>query len=109
MATIEEDLFAGIDDDGDLVDVDLDDLSSSPNGISVNSEDKAVGLEEMERALDEAFLQTMTILDLSHSDDGGTSQDEIETLLAADDDELNEDFGSDSGLECQCLMICYPG
>jgi len=48
-----EELFVGIDDDGDL-DTEFDILGTSANGISVNEEDKALGLDEMVRALDEA-------------------------------------------------------
>ncbi|KUJ00261.1 FimV/HubP family polar landmark protein [Vibrio sp. MEBiC08052] len=94
----EEDLFASIDDDGDLVDTDLDsDFSASANGISVNSEDKAVGLEEMERALEDASLAADDEeqaegedFDLSSDDQVGMSQDEIETLL--DGDALDDDL-----------------
>ncbi|WP_051680572.1 FimV/HubP family polar landmark protein, partial [Vibrio rhizosphaerae] len=93
----EEDLFASIDDDGDLVDPDLDsDFSASANGISVNSEDKAVGLEEMERALEDASLAAdeepadSEDFDLSSDDQVGMSQNEIETLL--DGDTLDEDL-----------------
>ncbi|ASA56658.1 FimV/HubP family polar landmark protein [Vibrio gazogenes] len=94
----EEDLFASIDDDGDLVDTDLDsDFSASANGISVNSEDKAVGLEEMERALEDASLGADEEeqaededFDLSSGDQVGMSQDEIETLL--DGDSLDDDL-----------------
>ncbi|USP14616.1 FimV/HubP family polar landmark protein [Vibrio gazogenes] len=95
----EEDLFASIDDDGDLVDTDLDsDFSASANGISVNSEDKAVGLEEMERALEDASLGAGDEeqaededFDLSSDDQVGMSQDEIEMLLDGDglDDDLD--------------------
>ncbi|MBY8113255.1 AAA family ATPase [Vibrio fluvialis] len=66
-----QDPFAGIDDDGDL-----DTEFGSNSGISVNSEEKALGLEEMERALDEAAFDL--------SDDGDMSKAEIESLLAND-------------------------
>ncbi|WP_074374087.1 FimV/HubP family polar landmark protein, partial [Vibrio spartinae] len=95
----EEDLFASIDDDGDLVDTDLDsDFSASANGISVNSEDKAVGLEEMERALEDASLgaddeEQDEDFDLSSDDQVGMSQDEIETLL--DGDALEDDLDTE--------------
>ncbi|WP_281250454.1 FimV/HubP family polar landmark protein, partial [Vibrio aerogenes] len=91
----EEDLFAGIDDDGDLVDTDLDDLSSGSSDISVNGEDKAVGLEEMEKALDDASLSSDLDDDFDLSDSGDAiSQDEIETLL--DEDGPSEELGADS-------------
>ncbi|UHJ61036.1 FimV/HubP family polar landmark protein [Vibrio furnissii] len=76
-----QDPFAGIDDDGDL-DTDF----GSNSGISVSGDEKALGLEEMERALDEATHDSddddETAFDLS--DDGDMSQEEIESLLASD-------------------------
>ncbi|MDW6003445.1 FimV/HubP family polar landmark protein [Vibrio mangrovi] len=97
----EEDLFASIDDDGDLVDTDLDDeFAASTNGISVNSEDKAVGLEEMERALEDVSLASddeenaaTEDFDLSSAEQVGMSQEEIERLLDGDDSE-DESSGS---------------
>nr|WP_326483322.1 FimV/HubP family polar landmark protein [Vibrio fluvialis] len=76
-----QDPFAGIDDDGDL-----DTEFGSNSGISVNSEEKALGLEEMERALDEAAFDL--------SDDGDMSKAEIESLLANDGEV--EDLESDA-------------
>ncbi|MGI2881066.1 FimV/HubP family polar landmark protein [Vibrio furnissii] len=76
-----QDPFAGIDDDGDL-DTDF----GSNSGINVSGDEKALGLEEMERALDEATHDSddddETAFDLS--DDGDMSQEEIESLLASD-------------------------
>ncbi|EOB6259125.1 FimV/HubP family polar landmark protein [Vibrio fluvialis] len=77
-----QDPFAGIDDDGDL-----DTEFGSNSGISVNSEEKALGLEEMERALDEATHNANDDDDeaaFDLSDDGDMSQAEIESLLAND-------------------------
>ncbi|MBY7962075.1 AAA family ATPase [Vibrio fluvialis] len=86
-----QDPFAGIDDDGDL-----DTEFGSNSGISVNSEEKALGLEEMERALDEATHNANdddeAAFDLS--DDGDMSQAEIESLLANDGEV--EDLESDA-------------
>ncbi|MBL4252521.1 FimV/HubP family polar landmark protein [Vibrio fluvialis] len=87
-----QDPFAGIDDDGDL-----DTEFGSNSGISVNSEEKALGLEEMERALDEATHNANDDDDeaaFDLSDDGDMSQAEIESLLA-NDGEL-EDLESDA-------------
>ncbi|WP_045974783.1 FimV/HubP family polar landmark protein, partial [Vibrio neptunius] len=89
-----EDPFAGIGDDGEL-DEALADLDASTNGISVNSEDKALGLEEMERALDEVIIEDESPegeFDLSDDDDE-ISQDELDSLLASDGD--SEDLGTD--------------
>ncbi|MBY7966470.1 AAA family ATPase [Vibrio fluvialis] len=87
-----QDPFAGIDDDGDL-----DTEFGSNSGISVNSEEKALGLEEMERALDEATHNTNDDDDeaaFDLSDDGDMSQAEIESLLANDGEV--EDLESDA-------------
>ncbi len=87
-----QDPFAGIDDDGDL-----DTEFGSNSGISVNSEEKALGLEEMERALDEATHNANDDDDeaaFDLSDDGGMSQAEIESLLANDGEV--EDLESDA-------------
>ncbi|EKO3431621.1 AAA family ATPase [Vibrio fluvialis] len=87
-----QDPFAGIDDDGDL-----DTEFGSNSGISVNSEEKALGLEEMERALDEATHNANDDDDeaaFDLSDDGDMSQAEIESLLASDGEV--EDLESDA-------------
>ncbi|EOV1171087.1 FimV/HubP family polar landmark protein [Vibrio fluvialis] len=87
-----QDPFAGIDDDGDL-----DTEFGSNSGISVNSEEKALGLEEMERALDEAAHNANDDDDeaaFDLSDDGDMSQAEIESLLANDGEV--EDLESDA-------------
>ncbi|MFY3327914.1 FimV/HubP family polar landmark protein [Vibrio fluvialis] len=87
-----QDPFAGIDDDGDL-----DTEFGSNSGISVNSEEKALGLEEMERALDEATHNANDDDDeaaFDLSDDGDMSQAEIESLLANDGEV--EDLESDA-------------
>ncbi|HDM8049080.1 TPA: AAA family ATPase [Vibrio fluvialis] len=87
-----QDPFASIDDDGDL-----DTEFGSNSGISVNSEEKALGLEEMERALDEATHNANDDDDeaaFDLSDDGDMSQAEIESLLANDGEV--EDLESDA-------------
>ncbi|MBY8184903.1 AAA family ATPase [Vibrio fluvialis] len=87
-----QDPFAGIDDDGDL-----DTEFGSNSGINVNSEEKALGLEEMERALDEATHNANDDDDeaaFDLSDDGDMSQAEIESLLANDGEV--EDLESDA-------------
>ncbi|MGL1558648.1 FimV/HubP family polar landmark protein [Vibrio parahaemolyticus] len=93
-----EDPFAGIGDDGDL-DVGFDEFDSSTSGIQVNGDEKALGLEEMERALDEVtpelevLNEDETGFDLS-DDDNAISDDEFAKLLA--DDEPSEDLSSGS-------------
>ncbi len=93
-----EDPFAGIGDDGDL-DVGFDEFDSSTSGIQVNGDEKALGLEEMERALDEVtpelevLEEDETGFDLS-DDDNAISDDEFAKLLA--DDEPSEDLSSGS-------------
>ncbi|HHG3520916.1 TPA: FimV/HubP family polar landmark protein [Vibrio parahaemolyticus] len=92
-----EDPFAGIGDDGDL-DVGFDEFDSSTSGIQVNGDEKALGLEEMERALDEVTPE-LEVLDEDEtgfdlSDDNAISDDEFAKLLA--DDEPSEDLSSGS-------------
>ncbi|HCG5905519.1 TPA: AAA family ATPase [Vibrio parahaemolyticus] len=93
-----EDPFAGIGDDGDL-DVGFDEFDSSTSGIQVNCDEKALGLEEMERALDEVTPELEVLdedetgFDLS-DDDNAISDDEFAKLLA--DDEPSEDLSSGS-------------
>ncbi|OUD25317.1 FimV/HubP family polar landmark protein [Vibrio parahaemolyticus] len=93
-----EDPFAGIGDDGDL-DVGFDEFDSSTSGIQVNGDEKALGLEEMERALDEVTPELEVLdedetgFDLS-DDDNAISDDEFSKLLA--DDEPSEDLSSGS-------------
>ncbi|MEF1326316.1 FimV/HubP family polar landmark protein [Vibrio sp. M260121] len=87
-----EDPFAGIGDDGEL-DVGFDEFDSSSNGIKVNGEEKALGLEEMERALDEVTPELEVLdddddagFDLSDEDGSDAmSDDAFADLLAADD------------------------
>ncbi|EPE5851048.1 FimV/HubP family polar landmark protein, partial [Vibrio vulnificus] len=99
-----EDPFASIGDDGDL-DTDFDDFDSSNNGISVKGSDKALGLEEMERALDEVSPD-LEITDDEESDfdlsgeNVGMSEDDLAELLASD--EPTEDLG-DSALDQSML------
>ncbi|HAS8360275.1 TPA: AAA family ATPase [Vibrio vulnificus] len=99
-----EDPFASIGDDGDL-DTDFDDFDSSNNGISVKGSDKALGLEEMERALDEVSPE-LEITDDEESDfdlsgeNVGMSEDDLAELLASD--EPTEDLG-DSALDQSML------
>ncbi|WP_276605449.1 FimV/HubP family polar landmark protein, partial [Vibrio sp. H11] len=77
-----EDPFAGIDDDGDL-DTDF----GGNSGISVNGDEKALGLEEMERTLDQAVQEPQdddeAVFDLS--DDDSAVQDDLDTLLGEND------------------------
>ncbi|MBE3787707.1 AAA family ATPase [Vibrio parahaemolyticus] len=93
-----EDPFASIGDDGDL-DVGFDEFDSSTSGIQVNGDEKALGLEEMERALDEVTPELEVLdedetgFDLS-DDDNAISDDEFAKLLA--DDEPSEDLSSGS-------------
>ncbi|MDV2399413.1 polar hub landmark protein HubP [Vibrio cholerae] len=82
-----DDLFVGIDDDGDL-DTEFDALNESANGISVNADDKALGLEEMERALNDVSEPTdnddLNSFDLA--DENQMSEDDIEALLSGDEE-----------------------
>ncbi|HHF3004968.1 TPA: FimV/HubP family polar landmark protein [Vibrio diabolicus] len=98
----DDDPFAGIGDDGDL-DVGLDEFESSNNGIQVNGEEKALGLEEMERALDEGAPELEVLDDdeagFDLSDDtnekaDSLSDDAFAELLAAD--EPSEELPSDT-------------
>ncbi|MGI3036485.1 FimV/HubP family polar landmark protein [Vibrio diabolicus] len=98
----DDDPFVGIDDDGDL-DVGLDEFESSNNGIQVNGEEKALGLEEMERALDEVAPELEVLDDdeagFDLSDDtnekaDSLSDDAFAELLAAD--EPSEELPSDT-------------
>ncbi|MFW8651045.1 FimV/HubP family polar landmark protein [Vibrio diabolicus] len=98
----DDDPFAGIGDDGDL-DVGLDEFESSNNGIQVNGEEKALGLEEMERALDEVAPELEVLDDdeagFDLSDDtnekaDSLSDDAFAELLAAD--EPPEELPSDT-------------
>ncbi|CAE6908451.1 COG3170 Tfp pilus assembly protein FimV [Vibrio sp. B1FLJ16] len=88
-----EDPFAGIGDDGDL-DVGFDEFDSSTNGIKVNGEEKALGLEEMERALDEApsAFENLEDPDFDLSDPDANEEDAFAELLAEDSssDEVND-------------------
>ncbi|SBT12074.1 FimV/HubP family polar landmark protein [Vibrio celticus] len=90
----DDDPFASIGENGDL-DTNFDDLDlDSSNGISVNGEEKALGLEEMERALDktaESALDTDEV-DFDLSDDNAMSADDIEALLSQEGE--TEDLGS---------------
>ncbi|MDW1548810.1 FimV/HubP family polar landmark protein [Vibrio sp. YT-18] len=98
----DDDPFADIGDDGDL-DVGLDEFESSNNGIQVNGEEKALGLEEMERALDEVAPELEVLDDdesgFDLSDDtneksDSLSDDAFAELLAAD--EPSEELPSDT-------------
>ena len=84
----DEDPFASIGDNGDF-DTDLEQLDGSSNGISVDGDEKALSLEEMERALDE---ETKDLSDEVESEfnlagEGEISQEDLEELLASDEDE----------------------
>ncbi|HCZ9048878.1 TPA: AAA family ATPase [Vibrio alginolyticus] len=98
----DDDPFADIGDDGDL-DVGLDEFESSNNGIQVNGEEKALGLEEMERALDEVAPELEVLDDdesgFDLSDDANEKSDSLSDdafaeLLAAD--EPSEELLSDT-------------
>ncbi|EPN8461229.1 FimV/HubP family polar landmark protein [Vibrio cidicii] len=100
-----EDPFASIGDDGDL-DTDFDEFEPSANGISVKGSDKALGLQEMERALDDA-LPDLEISDDEESDSFdlsddnlAMSEDDFAELLAAD--EPSEELG-DAALDQSML------
>ncbi|MBE4601015.1 FimV/HubP family polar landmark protein [Vibrio navarrensis] len=100
-----EDPFASIGDDGDL-DTDFDEFEPSANGISVKGSDKALGLQEMERALDDA-LPDLEISDDEESDSFdlsddnlAMSEDDFAQLLAAD--EPSEELG-DAALDQSML------
>ncbi|MDH5892698.1 FimV/HubP family polar landmark protein [Vibrio aestuarianus] len=107
----DEDPFASIGDDGDL-----EELTSSSNGISVSGDEKAVGLDEMARALDEASVDSAdeSEFDLSDADieallngDGATEELESDTLdqsllddlLASTEQDDHDDFDFDSLLD----------
>ncbi|MCV5372230.1 hypothetical protein OFD18_29010, partial [Escherichia coli] len=81
------------------LDVGFDEFDSSTSGIQVNGDEKALGLEEMERALDEVTPELEVLdedetgFDLS-DDDNAISDDEFAKLLA--DDEPSEDLSSGS-------------
>ncbi|EOW9152868.1 polar hub landmark protein HubP [Vibrio cholerae] len=95
-----DDLFVGIDDDGDL-DTEFDALNESASGISVNADDKALGLEEMERALNDVSEPTdnddLNSFDLA--DENQMSEDDIEALLSGDEEnELLSDGKVDQSL-----------
>ncbi len=95
-----DDLFVGIDDDGDL-DTEFNALNESANGISVNADDKALGLEEMERALNDVSEPTdnddLNSFDLA--DENQMSEDDIEALLSGDEEnELLSDGKVDQSL-----------
>ncbi|MBY6197788.1 FimV/HubP family polar landmark protein [Vibrio hangzhouensis] len=83
----EEDPFASIGDDGDL-DIGFVDLDASNNGISVKDGEKALGLEEMERALNDVAVPNDDVedLDLNLSDNEidaePVSQQELDDLFA---------------------------
>ncbi|WP_277868782.1 FimV/HubP family polar landmark protein, partial [Vibrio sp. 10N.286.49.B3] len=81
----EDDLFASIGDDGELdteLDSEFDNIESSNSGISVKGDDKALGLEEMERALDDASANNDNLVGFELSEDNVISNDEIEALLS---------------------------
>ncbi|KOO07007.1 FimV/HubP family polar landmark protein, partial [Vibrio hepatarius] len=94
-----EDPFAGIDEDGDLDDA-FTEVDLSTSDIQVKGEEKALGLEEMERAFDEVVIEDESVnegFDLSDSDDEMMSQDDLDDLLAQDVtlDESDDEFELD--------------
>jgi pilus assembly protein FimV len=90
----EDDPFASIDDDGEL-DIGVVDLDTSNNGISVKNGEKALGLEEMERALnDVAVPSDDEELDFNLSDE---DEDNSNNVVSQDDlDSLFADFSLDT-------------
>ncbi|WP_329350694.1 FimV/HubP family polar landmark protein [Vibrio natriegens] len=92
-----EDPFAGIGDDGDL-DVGFDEFESSTNGIKVNGEEKALGLEEMERALDEASPELEVLdepdFDLSEGESEEFEKEDLFAELLADDTPEDEEVSA---------------
>ncbi|WP_428771715.1 FimV/HubP family polar landmark protein [Vibrio sp.] len=96
-----DDPFASIGDDGDLdtdlaeLGADLTELDTSTTDISVSGDEKALGLEEMERALEQAVSEDDSDGgDFDLSDEGALSQEDIESLLAGefeDSEPLAED------------------
>ncbi|WP_112480022.1 FimV/HubP family polar landmark protein [Vibrio variabilis] len=90
----EDDPFASIDDDGEL-DIGVVDLDTSNNGISVKDGEKALGLEEMERALnDVAVPSDDDELDFNLSDE---DEDDSNNVVSQDDlDSLFADFSLDT-------------
>lgn len=78
-----EDPFAGIGENGDLdLEESLTDLDLSTSDISVNGKEKALGIEEMERALDEATLDEQSgEEEFELSDEGMISQDDLDSLF----------------------------
>ncbi|QIA62827.1 hypothetical protein GT360_04545 [Vibrio astriarenae] len=122
---LQEDIFADLSDDDGLdlnlddddglfdalddsdIDAELDDIAMSSNGISVSFDEKALGLEEMERALDQASLDEDgdSGFDLSDDDDfdsllsneealegGSLDQSMLDELLL----DIDEQGGDDS-------------
>ncbi len=83
----EQDPFASIDDNGDL-DTGMD-FDTSTTGVSVDGNEQALSLEEMERALDEDIApeeadNVLNDFDLSDDSDD-ISQDELDNLLAVEE------------------------
>ncbi|WP_341658980.1 FimV/HubP family polar landmark protein, partial [Vibrio sp.] len=86
-----EDPFAGIGDDGEL-DESLAELDETTDGLGGDEE---LGLDEMERALDDVVAdgdESDDAFDLSEESDD-IAQDELDSLLAADGE--SEDLGTD--------------
>ncbi|UGA53955.1 FimV/HubP family polar landmark protein [Vibrio sp. VB16] len=83
----EDDPFASIADNGDF-DTELDKIEQSANGISVDGEEEALSLEDMERALDNESSgdENEFESEFDLSDESGMSQDDLDELLAGEDD-----------------------
>ncbi|MFC1234284.1 FimV/HubP family polar landmark protein [Vibrio sp. F74] len=83
----EDDPFASIADNGDF-DTDLDKIEQSANGISVDGDEEALSLEDMERALDNESSgdENEFESEFDLSDESGMSQDDLDELLAGEDD-----------------------
>ncbi|WED25814.1 hypothetical protein L3V77_12255 [Vibrio sp. DW001] len=83
----EDDPFASIADNGDF-DTELDKIEQSSNGISVDGDEEALSLEDMERALDNESSRDENEFESEFdlSDENGMSQDDLDELLAGEDD-----------------------
>lgn len=87
----DEDPFAAINEDG-VLDESIASPGISSNGISVDAEEKALGLEEMERALDDVIIEDDLSDDEFDLSDSPVGQDDIDDLFnsAQKDVELDD-------------------
>jgi pilus assembly protein FimV len=87
-----DDPFAIIGDDGEL-DAEIADLDTSANGISVDEDEQALGLEEMERTLDESNTDLLDdVLEDSKTAVDPESTDLLDELVDENSTDLEEDF-----------------